>query len=113
MTYQIVLEIFSFSLASRKKLSFFQNIYSSSLQLAQISQGQSFDVIQSQIKEEIHVYASDNIFFQINNLMSNWRYGLIPTRRLGKPPSEGLVPKVIIYLTAYGYIFVTLCIYAF
>ena len=42
VTYQIVLGIFLFSLVSSKKFSFSRNIYSSSLLLAQISQGQSF-----------------------------------------------------------------------
>ena len=84
MTYQIAFGIFLFYLVSRNKLSFTPNIYSSSLLLAQIAQGQSF-VIQFQIKDllkmenrstdkkgELHVYASDNLCFQISNLVSNW-----------------------------------------
>ena len=83
VTYQTIFGIFSFSLISNNKFSLSPNIYSSSLLLAQISQGQSF-VIQFQIKyllkmgnistdhkEELHVYASDNIFSQISNLVSN------------------------------------------
>ena len=49
VTYQNVSGIFSFSLVSSKKFSFSPNIYSSSLLLDQISQGQYF-VIQFQIK---------------------------------------------------------------
>ena len=48
------------------------NIYLSSLSLSQSSQGKSCDVIQSQIKEELHLYASDNLCSQISNLVSNW-----------------------------------------
>ena len=83
MTYQTTLGIFSFSPINSKKLSFSTNIYSLSLILAQIAQGQSF-VIQFQIKyllkmgnihidhkEELHVYASDNLCSQISNLVSN------------------------------------------
>ena len=74
MTCQTALEIFSFSLVCSKKLSLSPNIYLSSVLLAQSSQGQSFDVIQSQIKyfvkvankssdpkEEFHVYAFGNL----------------------------------------------------
>ena len=76
VTYQTVLGIFLFSLVSRKKIIFSQNIYSLSLLLAQISQGQ-FVVIQFQIKdfdhkEELHVYASNNLCSQISDLVSNW-----------------------------------------
>ena len=42
VTYQTTMGIFSFSLLSNKKFSLSPNIYSSSLLLAQISQGQSF-----------------------------------------------------------------------
>ena len=73
VTFQTALGIFSFSLVYSKKLSLSPNIYLSSLLLAQSSQGQSSDVIESQIKyflkvankssdpkEEFHVYASGN-----------------------------------------------------
>ena len=53
-------------------MSLSPNTYLSSLLLDQSSHGQSFDVIQSQIKEEIHDYASGNLCFQISNLVSNW-----------------------------------------
>ena len=109
VTYQIVLGIFSFSHVDNKKFIFSPNIYSLLLLLAQISQGQSF-VIQFQIKdllkienisidhkEELHVYASNKLFSQINNMMLNqdkvkktkMKYaqisGLIPIGRLEKP----------------------------
>ena len=82
VTCQNYLGIFLFSLVYGKKLSISQNIYLSSFILAQSSQGQSFDVIRSQIKyffkvankrndpkEEFHVYAYSNLFFQISNLV--------------------------------------------
>ena len=85
VTCQTALGIFSFSLVYRKKLSLSPNISLSSLLLAQSSQGQSFDVIQSQIKyflkvenkssypkEEYHVFVFGNLCFQINNLVMNW-----------------------------------------
>ena len=75
VTCQFALGIFSFSLVYSKRLSLSPNIYLSSLLLSQSSQGQSFNVIQSQIKyflkvanksnhpkEKFHVYASDNLF---------------------------------------------------
>ena len=85
VTCQTTLGIFSFSLVYSKKLSLSQNIYLSSLLLAQFSQGQSFNVIQSQIKdflkvankindhkEEFQVYAYGNLCFQISIIVSNW-----------------------------------------
>jgi hypothetical protein len=85
VTYHIALGIFSFSLVYSKKLSFSPNIYLSSFLLAQSSQGQYFDVIQSQIqyflkvankssdpKDEFHVYVSGNLCVQITNPVSNW-----------------------------------------
>ena len=83
VTYQTILGISSFSLVCGKKLSFPPNIYLLSLLLDQFSPGQSFS-IQSQIKdllkvenigsnhiEELCVYASNNLFSQVNNLVSN------------------------------------------
>ena len=69
---------FSFSLGYDKKLSFSPHIYLLSLLVAQFSSGQSSS-IESQIKDLLkvesiktdHVYASDNIFSQINKLLSN------------------------------------------
>jgi hypothetical protein len=85
VTSQNTLGIFSFSLVYSKKLSLSTNIYLSSLLLAQSAQGQSFNVIQSQIKYflkvadesndpkvEFLVYASGNLCFQISNLVMNW-----------------------------------------
>ena len=85
MTCQTSLGIFSFYLVYRKKLGVSPNIYLSSLLLAQSSQGQYFDAIQSQIKyflkmegksndpkAKFHVYAYGNLFFQISNLVLNW-----------------------------------------
>ena len=83
VTYQTSLGIFYFSLVYDKKLRFSSNIYLLSLLLAQFSPRQDF-VLQSQIKyllkmenirtghkEELYVYASENIFSQINNFVSN------------------------------------------
>ena len=78
VTYQTILGTFSFSLVYGKKLRFSSNVYLSSLFLAQFSPRQSF-VMQSQIKELLkmenistdHVYASNNLFSQIKNLVSN------------------------------------------
>jgi hypothetical protein len=83
VTYQTSLGTFSFYLVYGKKLIFSLNIYLLSLLLDQFSVGQYF-AIQSQIedllkmanknnghKEDLHVYTSDNIFSQINNLVSN------------------------------------------
>ena len=83
VTYKTASGIFSFSLVYGKKLSSSPNIYLLSLLLDQFSPGQSF-VMQSQIKdllkmenknsdqkEDLHVYTSDNLFSQINNLVSN------------------------------------------
>ena len=63
-------------------------------------------------KEDLHVYASDNILSQINNLVSNrdkvrktkmkqaQKLWLDPYRETWKPPYQYLVPEVMIYLTA-------------
>ena len=83
VTYQTILGTFSFSLVYGKKPGFSPNIYLLSLLLDQFSLGQYF-AIKSQIKdllktenisanhkEELHVYASDNLCSQINNLVLN------------------------------------------
>ena len=83
VTYQTSLGIFSFYLVPNKKLSFPPNIYLLSLLLAQFSPGQSSS-IESQIKDllkmenigtdhkgYIYVHASNNLFYQINKLVSN------------------------------------------
>jgi hypothetical protein len=83
MTYQNSLGIFSCSLVPNKKLIFPSNIYYLSLLLDQLSPGQSFS-IQSEIKDllkmanigtdhkgYIYVYTSENLFTQINKLVSN------------------------------------------
>ena len=78
VTYQTSLGIFSFSFGYDKKLSFSPNIYLLSLLLSQFSPGKSSS-IESQIKDLLkmesirtdHVYASDNLSSQINNLVSN------------------------------------------
>ena len=79
VTCQTALGIFTFSLVYRNKLSISPNIYLPSLVLSQYAQGQSFNVIQSQIKyflkdpkTKFHVYACGNLCFQISNLVSNW-----------------------------------------
>ena len=83
VTYQKSLGTFSFYLVYGKKLIFSLNIYLLSLLLDQLSLGQSFS-IQSEIKgllkmtnicsdhkEDIYVHAFDNLFSQINKLVSN------------------------------------------
>jgi hypothetical protein len=72
VTYQTTLGVFSFPLVHSKKMSLSLNVYLSSLLLDQSTQGQSFDVTQSQIEEEVHVYASGKPCFQISSLVSNW-----------------------------------------
>ena len=83
VTYQTYLGTFSFYLVYGKKLIFSPNIYLFSLLLDQFSLGQYFP-IQSQIndllkmeninidcREDFHVYTSDDLCSQINNLVSN------------------------------------------
>ena len=85
VTCQTALGIFLISLVYSNKLSLSQNIYLSSLLLAQSTQGQSFNVIQSQIKDflkvadksndpkaKFYVYASGNLCSQVSNMGSNW-----------------------------------------
>ena len=60
VTCQTTLGIFSFSLVYSKKLSLSPNIYLSSLLLAQSSQRQSFNVIQSKIKDFLKVSNKSN-----------------------------------------------------
>ena len=75
--------IFSFSLVYRNKVSFSPYIYLLSLLLVEFDHGHSF-LIQFQIKYllkmenistyhkgDLHVYASNNLCSQINNLVSN------------------------------------------
>ena len=83
VTHQNSLGIFSCSLVPNKKLIFPSNTYYLSLLLDQLSLGQYFS-IQSEIKdslkminidtdhkEYIYVYASDNLYSQINKLVLN------------------------------------------
>ena len=125
MTCQTALGIFSFSLVYSKKLSLSRNIYLSSLLLSQSSQGQSFDVIQSKIKEELHVYASNNLCFEISNLVSNWdkvnKTKMKHTQKIWLDPYRETWKTSLSRpcswsddLTNYPWVFfVTLCTYAF
>jgi hypothetical protein len=83
VTHQNSLGIFSCSLVLDKKLSFTSNIYLLPLLLDQLYPSQYFS-IQSEIKDllkmenigtdhkgYIYVYALDNLFYQINKLVSN------------------------------------------
>ena len=84
VTYQNSLGIFPWSLVPDKKLSFSSHIYLLLPLSNKFSPGQYFS-IQSRIKdllivanigtdhkEYIHVYASDNLCYQINKLVSKW-----------------------------------------
>ena len=124
MIYQNSLGIFPFSLVPDGKL--ISNIYLLSLLLDQLSIGQCFS-IQSEIKgllkmpniginhkEYIYIYASKNLLFKLTNWCQNGakserlrgnmliNFGLIPIGKLGKPPCQHHVPKVMIYQTARG-----------
>ena len=84
VTYQNSLGIFSCSLVPNKELSSSSNIYLLSLLLDQLCLGQSFSKqyeIKGLLKMEnigtdhkgyIYVYASDNLYSQINKFVSNW-----------------------------------------
>ena len=67
--YQNALGIFSFSLFYSKKVNISLNIYISSLSSVQFQVKYFFKIIDN--REELHVYASENLLSQINNLVSN------------------------------------------